>query len=431
MISAYWKDVLTKILKILGILIVYKLLTFAILPGVKIDVVSQMTSSVDSITNLLFSGGISKYSLMAVGIQPYISATMIMQMLTSSIGFDSFKKLKNEQGGNLIIGEYVQYLTLFIAGLQGLYTAHTLYYYEFISKGPVVYMSWFWFYLITTICIMTGSMIVLWISNLISSFNLGSGTSFIICANLLNGDNIVYELYKLFMANKISGSMILLIIGIFVFISFVSIAVENAKAKVAVCYPNVEYKSEDVSVNRYIPLKINNSGIMPLVMCSCIFQVLNLFFNILDKLGWYTHHIKYYVLKLSNTSSAVHYIFYSIMLLFFTYKYTEMSFDSNEISKNLYVSGVIVDGVRPMTSTRDYLQKRINALNLLTFIILLLIVLLPTFLSHYINNSIGRNLIHFGNSSLVILISTLENIMESIRKNVYNFYNIISTYMIK
>lgn len=428
--SLYWKNILKKILIILGILSLYKLLTYAILPGVTLNVIKSISQQGLNMTNLLFSGGAAKYSIMAAGIQPYISATMVMQILTSDIGFKKFQKLKTEQGGNILIGEYTQYIMLIISALQGIYIAHNLFCYGRIGQSAIVMLPWMLFYLTTMISIMCGSMLVLWMGNYISSLGFGSGTSFIICANILSGGSSISTIIDLFKQGTISKMMLLVIVSIFIVISFIVVTIENAKSYIMVCYPNVEYSSENTSVARYIPLKINNAGIIPLVMCACIFEISMLLFNILDKMGWYTHHIKHFLLKLTNPSSIIHYIFYAILLLFFTYKYTDMSFNPKEISQNLYLSGVVVDGVRPMKDTEQLLRNKLNALNALTFIIYLLICLFPSFLSYYINNQIGYQVVNFGNSSLIILISTIESILESIRKHVYNFYDVISEYMV-
>jgi preprotein translocase subunit SecY len=418
------KQTVTKVLTLIALICIYVLLHYILLPGVSFSVIKAATNLSKGFTSMLMSSPIASYSIIATGLQPYISATMIIQILTSSFGFHWLRELKKQPGGTIKISEYIQYTMLGIAALQGVYIAHTLY------ASTAILIPRTLFYVTTTISVMFGSMALLWISNCISSLNIGSGVSFIVCTNMiLSGDTTLRTLWNLYKNNQIPNHILVLIISLFVIVTFVTLILEQATYKVEVWYPNVEYVKTTNHVIRYLPLRLNNTGAMPLIMTSCFLEVPIMICNLLSKMGFYLHGIQYYIMQLTNPASIAHYIVYSVLIYFFIQQYSDVVFNPEETAQNLNSSGVLINGVRPGKHTERFLARVTWVLNSVTWGMLLITCVLASAVVYYINNSLGHALLRPDNLTPVIIISTLVPVLNEMARNLYNFSEVMQPYV--
>ncbi|MEK7138501.1 MAG: preprotein translocase subunit SecY [Patescibacteria group bacterium] len=367
------KDIRNKIFIVIGLLVAFRLLASIPIPGVDPARLAEYLGS-NQIFNFLniFSGGsLSNLSIVMLGVGPYITATIIMQLLT--IIFPKFKELYYEEGerGKAKFNQYSRLITIPLAAVQA-YSFLALLASQGVIDKPGLFGS------ITNVVIITaGSMLTLWIGELISEQKVGNGISLVIVAGILSG---LPGQIQLALATFTSSDLP-------IYIGFLAIAVlliagvvylNEGERKVPITYARrVRGNKMFGGASSYLPLKVNQAGMIPLIFAVSVL----LFPQFLAQIT--TFFSPGFSVKLTNLVSSfmnnqlLYGIFYFGLVFAFTYFYTSITFNPEEISKNLQRSGGFIPGIRPGDSTSHYFSKTISRLTLFGAAFLGLIAIMP------------------------------------------------------
>jgi preprotein translocase subunit SecY len=357
----------------------------------------------------LFSGGaLSRFTVFALGIMPYISASIIMQLLT--IVLPSLESLKKDgQAGQRKITQYTRYGTVVLATFQALGIAIALE----AQPGLVIDPS-FVFRLNTVITLVTGTMFLMWLGEQITERGLGNGISIIIFGGIAAGlPNALGGLFELVRTGSMSAISAILIVAIVVAVTYFVVFVERGQRRVLVNYAKRQVGNKVYGgQSSHLPLKLNMAGVIPPIFASSII----LFPATIA--GWFTagettNPVTLFIKDLAATLSPgqpVYILMYALAIIFFCFFYTAMVFNSRETADNLKKSGAFVPGIRPGDQTARYVDKILTRLTLIGAAYMVLVCLLPEFLVLRWNVPF-----YFGGTSLLIIVVVTMDFMAQVQ----------------
>lgn len=362
----------------LTVLIIYRVGVFIPVSGINIDLLAETMKSsfVGGFLSYLntFSGGaLQQCAIFALGISPYIVASLVMQF--ASMAIPQLEVLSKEgEYGRRIINQYTRYLTLFlsIGYSSGLLTYLTTY--------NLVLTPGIGFKLFFVLSLTTGAMLVMWMGEQISLFGLGNGSSMLIFAGIVSAfpGNILRTVIQVR-----EGTMTLMVaLGILAFFIAVAAAIvylEKGERKIPVHYARrVVGQRVYGGQSTYIPFKINNVGVMPAIFASTILSIPQFIFGLIGNyLGW--DAFTSLATDLSR-GGLMYNILTFLLIIVFTFVYTSIIFDPNELSQNLKKNGGFIPGIRPGKQTADELDKILTRLGLVGALYLACLALLPNIL---------------------------------------------------
>lgn len=401
------KELRNKILFTLGIIIIYRIGSFIPTPGVDYTVVQQcvgkMNNASESFIGLvnLFSGGaMLQLSIFALGVMPYITASIVIQLLRVVI--PRFEALHKEgQSGEAKLTQYTRYLTIGLAVLQSttiLVTARSgaLFNYQcsqVVPDGSV-------WNLVVMVLIMTGGTgLIMWMAELVTDKGLGQGMSILIFMSICSG--FLPQLWEIgWGTNGTDGNWgkFAAVVGTLLVIMILVIYVELAQRRIPVQYTRrmIGRKMYGGS-STYLPLKINMSGVIPPIFASSILAVPTLIaqFGNSDQ-SW----VKWINSNLANTTSVWYIALYALMIVFFCFFYTEITFNPDETADNMKQYGGFIPGIRAGSATSNYLSYVMNRLNTVGAVYLLFVALIPTVLIMALNLNTK---LPFGGTTILII----------------------------
>jgi preprotein translocase subunit SecY len=397
----------------LGALIVYRLGTYIPVPGVDAAVMTEMMqqhgNGILGMFDMFTGGALRRMTVFALNIMPYISASIIVQLMTSAV--PTLQTLKKEgEAGRKKINQYTRYLTVFIAMFQsygiavGLESMHG-------SFGNAVIDPGLFFRLSTVITLVGGTMFLMWLGEQITARGVGNGVSLIIMAGIVAGlPSALASLLELGRTGALSPFFIL---G-FAVIAVVTIAfivfMERAQRRIPVQYPKRQVGARMFGGDStHMPLKINTSGVIPPIFASSILLIpatISGFSSNMEP-GW-----------LQTIAGAVghgqpaYMILYALLIIFFGYFYTAVVFDPEETADNLKKYGGFVPGIRPGKATADYFDRVLTRLTTVGGIYLVAVCLLPEILIS--NYSLP---FYFGGTSILIVVSVTMDTVTQIQSH--------------
>lgn len=393
---------------LVGALIVYRIGAHIPVPGINpVELAALFESSQTGLLDMfnMFSGGaLSRFTVFAIGIMPYISASIILQL--ASEVFPSLKQLKKEgDAGRRKITQYTRYATVLLATFQSFGIAVMLY-----KQPNLVLTSQFEFYFTTVLTLVTGTMFLMWLGEQITERGIGNGISLIICAGIAAGvPSAVGQTLSL----ASQGSLpILLVVSLFVgviAVTYLVVFVERGQRKVLVNYAKRQVGNRIVQgQSTHLPLKLNMAGVIPPIFASSII----LFPATL--VGWFGQSDGFYWLKRVSDSlhpgQPLYVLLYAFAIIFFCYFYTALVFNPKETAENLKKSGAFIPSIRPGEQTSRYIEKIILRLTLIGAIYITLVCLLPEFL--ILKWSVP---FYFGGTSLLIIVVVTMDFMTQIQ----------------
>ena len=396
-----------KIINTIIALIIARVGIFIPLPGIDHDTLYNSISKNAFINflNIFAGGGLSTIGMFALGIVPYINASIITQLLTKLIPY--LENLQKEEGeaGRSKITQITRYLTLAWAIIQSIAIA--------LWIRPYVFN---WDISFITDCIITlttGSMITMWLSELITEYGIGNGASLLIFQNIVSGipKNLPNYAYLL----KINNLTAIFIFS-FLFLCMLSITIliQEGTKKITIISAKQLSNWNNVDSKSYIPLKINQGGVMPIVFASAAMTIPGYLINLLKQTS-----INKQILLLFN--SPLYIFLYGSLIIIFSYFYSSLVLNPNDIAKNLKKMGASIPGVRPGDNTCEYLEYILNRLTFLGSIFLFFIALIPSIITNITELKIFQGL---GATSLLILvgvaIDTAKQIQTYIISEKYN-----------
>jgi preprotein translocase subunit SecY len=398
-----------RILFTLFILFLYRIGTFIPLPGVDSSIIQQFFSSktgtIFGIINVFSGGALARMSIFALNIMPYITASIVVQLLGSV--YKELEELRKEgEYGRKKINQYTKYLTLFLSFFQsiGIYFAFkNLEQSAFISDSQIFLWT-------TVFSLIAGTMILMWLGDRITAQGIGNGISLIIFVG------IVSDLPTSFM-NVLDLSkrgvyswftVILFIAFLILFMVFITF-IELITRRVRIQYPNRGVmKSSGMNDSSYIPLKLNVSGVIPPIFASSVLMFPVAISHFLK--GEIGNKISMFLQR----GDAVYFISYSLLLIFFCFFYAALVFNAEEIAENLKKSNAFIPGVRPGKSTEEYFKAVISRITMIGSLYLLVVCIVPEILisKYAVPLSVGG-------TGLLIIVNVITELVAQIQSYLF------------
>lgn len=400
------KDIRKKVLFTLFIVIVFRMGTTIPVPGIDTSIIKNMVEN-NSLLNLynMFSGGaFSNFTIFALGIGPYITASIILQLLQA--GFESLKELqKSGEEGKKKISKYTRMTALAISIVQAL--GITL----GIVRGALKVNSPFF---ITTVIItlVAGSMMTMWLGDRITEKGIGNGSSVLIFIGIISRlpvDGIA--IYDKYVAGGLKWPAIALVIVVFLVTIIGVTFITESTRKIPVQYAKrVIGRKMYGGESSHIPMKVNQSGVMPIIFASSLLalpqtfalmggpkveNMVNQFFNLSTARGFWTYRLIEIVL-----------------IVLFSYFYNTISFNTEDITKNMKNSGGFIPGIRPGKPTENYLNGILSKLTIVGALFLGIMALVPPLITHYMQIPVN-----FGGTSLLIVVGVALELKRQLESN--------------
>ena len=394
-------DLRRRIVFLLLALVVYRIGAHIPVPGIDPNALAQLFNSQSGgILNLfnMFSGGaLSRFTVFALGIMPYISASIIMQLMTYVV--PTLEALKKEgEAGRRKITQYTRYGTLGLAIFQALGIAIAL-----EGSPGLVISPGFGFRMTAVVSLVAGTMFLMWLGEQITERGLGNGISILIFAGIVAGlPSAIGGLLELVRTGAMSILVSLLILVLVVGVTFVVVFVERGQRKILVNYAKRQVGNKVYGgQSSHLPLKLNMAGVIPPIFASSIILLpatIVGWFATGASDTWFTRALKDASAALSP-GQPVYVLLYATMIVFFCFFYTALVFNSRETADNLKKSGAFVPGIRPGDQTARYIDRILSRLTLIGAIYITLVCLLPEFLVLRYNVPF-----YFGGTSLLIIV---------------------------
>lgn len=405
------KGLRNRILFILGALLTFRLLATIPIPGIDTAKLVAFFSGNDllSFLNLFSGGGMSNLSIVMLGVGPYITASIIMQVLTMMS--PKIKAMYHEDGeiGRRKFTQISRMLTVPIAFVQGFSFLKLLENSQVVSHIGAGEM------IINLLIIVAGSMLMMWIGELMTEFGIGNGTSILIFAGIVAGlPTTLSQLALSFSVSQIP--MYILFAAIFLIVIYGVVFISEAERPVPVTYAKrVTGSKVSGGVSTYLPLRLNQAGVIPIIFAMSIL----LFPQMIAKFiaGVATNEtLKSVATAISDFISNpwTHSILYFILVFLFTYFYTAITFDPDQISKNLQQGGAFIPGVRPGQSTSEYLAKVLTRITLVGALFLGTIAVLPI----VVQSMTGVSSLAVGGTALLIVVSVVIDLIKKVQAQI-------------
>ena len=401
-------DLKRRLLFLLGALVVYRLGAHIPVPGIDPNVLSDLFNSqqggILGMFNMFSGGALSRFTIFALGIMPYISASIIMQLM--SVASPQLEALKKEgESGRRKITQYTRYGTLGLALFQGLGIAVAL-----EAQAGLVNDPGFMFRLTTVSTLVTGTMFLMWLGEQITERGLGNGISIIIfagiAAGLPNAIGGLLELVRTGAMHPLTAIVIcLLVVAVTAFVVFV----ERGQRKILVNYAKRQVGNKVYGgQSSHLPLKLNMAGVIPPIFASSIIlfpATVAGWFGSGESMRWLKD-----VAGTLSPGQPIYVMLYAAAIIFFCFFYTALVFNSKETADNLKKSGAFVPGIRPGDQTARYIDKILTRLTLIGAAYITVVCLLPEFLILKWNVPF-----YFGGTSLLIIVVVTMDFMSQVQ----------------
>lgn len=395
-------------------LAVYRIGVHVPTPGVDGAAVAEFFNSqnrgIFGLFNTFTGGALSQFSVLALGIMPYISASIIFQLLTSAVPY--LEALKKEgESGRKKISQYTKYATIVLAIIQGsgisswlasqvLSNGRTL-----ISSGMIGIFS---FKIVTITTLVAGTAFVMWLGDQITEKGIGNGSSMIIftgiAASIPSGAQRLFELVR---TGEIQFLVVLALLAFMAIVIGAVIYMEVAQRKIAIQYSQkLANNSMNTAASSFLPVKINFSGVIPPIFASSLLMFPSTLAQF-TSVPW----IKAMSESL-NPNGVVFNIIFVALIIFFAFFYTDIVFNSDEVAENLKKSGAFIPGIRAGKSTSEYIRYVLDRINVLGCFYLCVICVLPGLLMQSFNLPF-----YFGGTSLLILVGVAIDTSQQIQSH--------------
>ena len=413
------EELRTRILYTLGLLVIYRLGSFIVLPGIdsaliaNSELAQRSSEGLMGLLNMFSGGAFGSASIFALGVMPYISASIVIQLLGVFVPY--FRKLQMEgESGRRKMNQYTRYLTIAIICIQGPAYMATLH--SQIPEAAFVavhQLGWssFWFNLVSTLILLGGTMFVMWLGERITDRGIGNGISLIIMIGIIARLPFAFfaELAEKWTSNAGGGILIFIVELVILFFVFVAgIALLQAVRKVPVQYAKrVIGNKQYGGVRQYIPMKLNAAGVMPIIFAQAL-MLFPLIFSRFDA-------TRGFAATMSNYTGFWYNFTFFILVVAFTYFYTAVTVNPTMMAEDMRKNGGFVPGVKPGKKTAEYLDSIMSRVTLPGSIFLGLIAILPAFAMMLgVNNQFAS---FYGGTSLLILVGVVLDTLQQIESH--------------
>jgi preprotein translocase subunit SecY len=394
---------------VLGAIIVFRLGSFVPLPGIDgnvlADLFDQQKGTIVEMFNMFSGGALERASVFALGIMPYISASIIMQLLT--VVHPTMMELKKEgQAGQRKINQYTRYFTLVLATFQAIAIANGL---PSLVNGLVINPG-FGFYFTAVVSLVTGTMFLMWLGEQITERGIGNGISILIFTGIVAGlPTALGQTFEQARQGDINLLFLMLIGVIAIAVTYFVVFVERGQRRIVVNYAKRQQgRKVFAAQSTHLPLKVNMAGVIPAIFASSIILfpgTIATWFGQNPNLAWLQD-----VSLMLSPGQPLYVILYAMAIIFFCFFYTALVFNPRETADNLKKSGAFVPGIRPGEQTSKYIDKVMTRLTLAGALYITFICLVPEFMT------IAWNVpFYFGGTSLLIMVVVIMDFMAQVQ----------------
>jgi len=400
-------EVRRRLLFLLGALVVFRIGTFIPVPGIDPEQLAQLfernQGTILDIGAMFTGGALERLSILALGVMPYISASIIMQLLTATV--PTLKELKKEgEAGRRKITQYTRYGTLGLASFQAIGTGIALWNQGIALDGVTQYSFMF----TTALSLVTGAMFLMWLGEQVTERGIGNGISMLIFASIVAGlPSAVAGTLDLVRTGELNpATAVLLFLGALAVTGFV-VFVERAQRRIPVHHAQRQRgRRMYAAQTQHLPLKLNMSGVIPPIFASSIILFPATVVRMLGEGG----PVANFVANAISPGQPLYVLLYAGMIIFFCFFYTALVFDSRETAENLKKSGAFIPGVRPGQQTANYIDTVLTRLTVVGAAYVTLVCLLPEFLILRWNVPF-----YFGGTSLLIIVVVVMDFMSQLQ----------------
>lgn len=400
-----------RIFFLIGALVVYRVGAHIPIPGIDPKALATMFADKGGILDMvnMFSGGaLKRLSIFALGIMPYISASIILQLMAGVI--PKLEQIKKEgESGRKKINQYTRYATVFLASFQAVGIALAL---QSQTAGgmPVVVNPGFQFIFVSASSLVCGTVFLMWLGEQVTERGIGNGISIIIFSGIVAGlPTAIGGTLELARTGEMSAFSILALFAIAIAVTSLVVFVERGQRRIAINYAKRQEGRKIFAAHKsFLPLKLNMSGVIPPIFASSIIlfpATLAGWFGNADGMTWLQD-----IATTLSPGQPVYVLFYAAAIIFFCFFYAALVFNSKETADNLKKSGAIIPGVRPGQQTAQYIDNVMTRLTLVGALYITVVCLLPEFLIIYWNVPF-----YFGGTSLLIIVVVVMDFMSQVQ----------------
>ncbi len=395
-----------RILFVVGALVVYRIGTYVPVPGVDPSALArffeEQSGTIIDLFNMFSGGALERLSILALGIMPYISASIIMQLMTAVI--PSLKELRKEgEQGRRQITQYTRYGTLALATLQAGGVSVALQ-----SQGIAMHVG-YGFAFTTIVTLVTGTMFLMWLGEQITERGIGNGISLIIFTSIVAGlPTAVGGTLELASTGELSSALVVFLFSLVVAITAFVVFVERGQRRITVNYARQQQGRHTSMQSTHLPFKLNMAGVIPPIFASSIIlfpATFGQWAGSTEGMGW--------LRDISSTlapGQPLYVMFYAMAIVFFCFFYTALVYDSRDTADNLKRSGAFIPGIRPGEKTARYIDTVMTRLTAVGALYIVFVCLLPEFLI------LGLNVpFYFGGTSLLIIVVVVMDFIAQLQ----------------
>jgi preprotein translocase subunit SecY len=401
-----------RLLFLLGALVIYRLCTHIPVPGINVAALAQLfdqqRGTILDMFNMFSGGALQRFSIVALGVMPYISASIIVQLMT--VVSPSLEQLRKEgESGRRKLTQYTRRLTVLLAAFQSLGVAIAL---EGQQAGAasIVLEPGMGFRITCVTTLMTGTMFLMWLGEQITERGVGNGISMLIFAGIVAGlPRAIGGTLELARTGEMSALLVLILVLLTAAVTALVIFIERGQRRITVNYAKRQVGNRVYSSpSSHLPLKLNMAGVIPPIFASSIIlfpTTVGQWFGNSPGMGWLRD-----LTATMAPGQPLYVLMYALGIVFFCFFYTALVFNPKETAENLKKSGAVIPGIRPGDHTAKYIDGVMTRLTLFGAIYITLVCLLPEFLILQFNVPF-----YFGGTSLLILVVVVMDFMAQIQ----------------
>ena len=392
---------------LIGALIVYRIGTYIPVPGIDPNALQnffeEQSGTILSMFNMFSGGALERLSIFALGIFPYISCSIVMQLASATT--PALKELKKEgESGRRKITQYTRYGTVFLAAFQSFGASIAL------QNQGVVVNPGFNFLFTACVTLTTGTMFLMWLGEQITERGIGNGISMIILASIISGlPSAIGGTLELANTGEISSALVLILLILIVAVTTFVVYVERGQRRIPVNYAKKQQGRRMMQgQSTHLPFKINMSGVIPPIFASSIIlfpATIASWFGTSEGFDWLQN-----IAASLAPGQPIYILLYAGLIMFFCFFYTSLVFDSKDTADNLQRSGAFMPGIRPGRQTVEYIDKVLTRLTFWGGLYIMLVCLIPEFMILYF-----RVPFYFGGTSLLIIVVVAMDFMAQLQ----------------
>ncbi len=406
------EDLKVRILNTLGLLLIYRIGSFITLPGIDPNGIEELAAQGDqglvSLINMFAGGAFSRASVFALGIMPYISASIIIQLLTVAVPY--FQRLQKEgEDGRNKMNQITRWLTIVVTALQGV---------AYLTNlkglvGPAIYDDGLLFNVTSVIILVAGTMFVMWLGERITDKGLGNGISLIIMVGIISRfpGSFISEASMKFDGK--GGGLIIFLVEMFALIAVIAVVIllVQGTRRIPVNYAKrVQGNRQYGGARQYLPLKVNAVGVMPIIFAQALMFIPS---TVAQYVGG--SEAGYFLQTLTDNTSWGYSLLFGFLIIAFTYFYTAITVNPVQIADDLKKNNGFIPGIKPGKNTADFIDNVMSRITLPGSVFLAIVAIFPAIaVTFNINNQFAD---FFGGTSLLIMVGVVLDTLQQIESH--------------